>query len=90
MARLFLCFVIYHLFPLPISCDGDDHVESVEQCLERNSFHHVKVAHKAQRIGEAVLQGHRGIGKGHQYIIGGSPLASSLLTKVQSYNKFAT
>ena len=96
MARLFLCFVIYHLFPLPISSDGDDHVESVEQCLERNSFHHVKVAangiddnpeeplldvfasqrpqtHKAQRIGETVLQGHRGIGKGHQYIIGGSP-----------------
>lgn len=113
IGKTFLCFVIYHLFPLPISSDGDDHVESVEQCLERNSFHHVEVAangiddnpeeplldvfasqrpqtHKAQRIGEAVLQGHRGIGKGHQYIIGGSPLASSLLTKVQSYNKFAT
>lgn len=46
MGKTFLCFVIYHLFPLPISSDGD--------------------------------QG------------GGTPLASSLLTKVQSYNKFAT
>ena len=96
MGKTFLCFDIYHLFPLPISSDGDDHVESVEQCLERNSFHHVEVAangiddnpeeplldifacqrpetHKAQGIGETVLQRNCRVGESYQYIIGDAP-----------------